>query len=143
MEMHIGKEIIILSTRIKRTMRAASESMGLTDTQSRVLQYIWEQSRYREVFQKDIEDEFGIRRSSVTQIIQLMERDGLIVRESVQRDARLKKLSLTKKADQIQKTMQGKIWEMEAKLEENIFPEEKEILLNLLHRISKNLAEEK
>lgn len=143
MEMHIGKEIIILSTRIKRTMRAASESMGLTDTQSRVLQYIWEQSRYREVFQKDIEDEFGIRRSSVTQIIQLMERDGLIVRESVQRDARLKKLTLTEKADQIQKTMQGKIWEMEAKLEENISPEEKEILLNLLHKISKNLAEEK
>lgn len=143
MEMHIGKEIIILSTRIKRTMRAASESMGLTDTQSRVLQYIWEQSRNREVFQKDIEDEFGIRRSSVTQIIQLMERDGLIVRESVQRDARLKKLVLTEKANQIQKTMQGKIWEMETELEKNISPEEKEILLNLLYRISKNLAEEK
>lgn len=143
MEMHIGKEIIILSTRIKRRMRAASESMGLTDTQSRVLQYVWEQSRNGEVFQKDIEDEFGIRRSTVTQIIQLMERDGLIVRESVERDARLKKLILTEKSKQIQQIMQGNIWEMEEKLEENISPEEKEILFNLLHRISRNLAEEK
>lgn len=143
MQVHIGKEIIILSTRIKRRMRAASESMGLTDTQSRVLQYIWEESRKREVFQKDIEDEFGIRRSSVTQILQLMERDGLIIRENVQRDARLKKLTLTEKADQIQEAMQGKIGEMEEKLEENISPKEKEILLDLLHRISKNLAEEK
>ena len=143
MQMHIGKEIIILSTRIKRRMREESESMGLTDTQSRVLQYIWEESREREVFQKDIEDEFGIRRSSVTQILQLMERDGLIIRESVQRDARLKKLTLTEKAEQIQKAMQGKIGEMEGKLEENISPKEKEILLDLLHRISKNLAEEK
>lgn len=143
MERHIGKEIIILSTRIKRRMRAASESLGLTDTQSRVLQYIWEQSRKREVFQKDIEDEFGIRRSSVTQIIQVMERDELIVRETVQRDARLKKLVLTERANQIQKTMWGKIWKMETELEENISSEEKKILLDLLHKISKNLAEEK
>lgn len=143
MERHIGKEIIILSTRIKRRMRVASESLGLTDTQSRVLQYIWEQSRKREVFQKDIEDEFGIRRSSVTQIIQVMERDELIVRETVQRDARLKKLVLTERANQIQKTMWGKIWKMETELEENISSEEKKILLDLLHKISKNLAEEK
>lgn len=143
MERHIGKEIIILSTRIKRRMRVASESLGLTDTQSRVLQYIWEQSRKREVFQKDIEDEFGIRRSSVTQIIQVMERDELIVRETVQRDARLKKLVLTERANQIQKTMWGKIWKMGTELEENISSEEKKILLDLLHKISKNLAEEK
>lgn len=143
MEMHIGKEIIVLSARIKRRMRVASESMGLTDTQSRVLQYIRAESKKREVFQKDLEDEFGIRRSSVTQIIQVMERDGLIARESVERDARLKKLILTEKADQMEEAMRGKIREMEAELEKNISQEEKETLLNLLHRISKNLVEEK
>ena len=102
MEKYIGKDIIVLSNRIKRRMRVAAEALGITDTQGRVLQYIWEESEKREVFQKDIEDEFDIRRSSVTQIIQLLERDGLIVRESVQRDARLKKLVLTEKAIEIQ-----------------------------------------
>lgn len=136
---YIGKEIIVLSNRIKRRMRASSEALGLTDTQGRVLQYIWEESEKREVFQKDIEDSFGIRRSSVTEIIQLLERDGLIVRECVPRDARLKKLVLTERAIQIQKVMNGKICELEAEMQKDISQEEKEMLLKLLCKIQKNV----
>lgn len=136
---YIGKEIIVLSNRIKRRMRASSEALGLTDTQGRVLQYIWEESEKREVFQKDIEDSFGIRRSSVTEIIQLLERDGLVVRECVPRDARLKKLVLTERAIQIQKVMNGKICELEAEMQKDISQEEKEMLLKLLYKIQKNV----
>lgn len=136
---YIGKEIIVLSNRIKRRMRAEAESFGITDTQSRVVQFIWEESQKREVFQKDIEDEFDIRRSSVTQIIQLLERDGLIVRESVQRDGRLKKLVLTEKADKIRKVMSDKICELELEMEKDISQEEKEIFLDLLCKIKKNV----
>lgn len=129
----------MLSNRIKRRMRVAAEALGITDTQGRVLQYIWEESEKREVFQKDIEDEFDIRRSSVTQIIQLLERDGLIVRESVQRDARLKKLVLTEKAIEIQKVMNGKVRELEAEMQKDISPEEKELFLKILCKIRKNV----
>lgn len=139
MEKYIGKDIIVLSNRIKRKMRVAAESFGITDTQGRVLRYIWEESKKREVFQKDIEDEFDIRRSSVTQIIQLLERDGLIVRESVQRDARLKKLVLTEKAIEIQKVMNGKVRELEAEMQKDISPEEKELFLKILCKIRKNV----
>lgn len=129
----------MLSNRIKRKMRVAAESFGITDTQGRVLRYIWEESKKREVFQKDIEDEFDIRRSSVTQIIKLLERDGLIVRESVQRDARLKKLILTEKAIEIQKVMNGKVRELEAEMQKDISPEEKELFLKILCKIRKNV----
>ena len=129
----------MLSNRIKRRMRVAAEALGITDTQGRVLQYIWEESEKREVFQKDIEDEFDIRRSSVTQIIKLLERDGLIVRESVQRDARLKKLVLTEKAIEIQKLMNGKVRELEAEMQKDISPEEKELFLKILCKIRKNV----
>ena len=139
MEKYIGKDIIVLSNRIKRRMRVAAEALGITDTQGRVLRYIWEESKKREVFQKDIEDEFDIRRSSVTQIIQLLERDGLIVRESVQRDARLKKLVLTEKAIEIQKVMNGKVRELEAEMQKDISPEEKELFLKILCKIRKNV----
>lgn len=139
MEKYIGKDIIVLSNRIKRKMRVAAESFGITDTQGRVLRYIWEESKKREVFQKDIEDEFDIRRSSVTQIIKLLERDGLIVRESVQRDARLKKLILTEKAIEIQKVMNGKVRELEAEMQKDISPEEKELFLKILCKIRKNV----
>lgn len=139
MEKYIGKDIIVLSNRIKRRMRVAAEALGITDTQGRVLQYIWEESEKREVFQKDIEDEFDIRRSSVTQIIKLLERDGLIVRESVQRDARLKKLVLTEKAIEIQKLMNGKVRELEAEMQKDISPEEKELFLKILCKIRTNV----
>ena len=47
------------------------------------------------VFQRDIEREFSITRSTVTNILQLMERKGYIQRLSVPQDARLKQLVLT------------------------------------------------
>ena len=140
MEKYIGKEIIVLSNRIKRKMRSAAESLGITDTQGRVLKYIWEESKSREVFQKDIEDEFDIRRSSVTQVIQLLERDGLIVRESVERDARLKKLVLTKKAIHNQEVMNGKIRELEFQMQKDISEEEREIFLKILSKIKRNVV---
>ena len=49
------------------------------------------------VFQRDIEREFSITRSTVTNILQLMERKGYIARQNVEQDARLKQLVLTEK----------------------------------------------
>ena len=47
------------------------------------------------VFQRDNAREFSITRSTVTNILQLMERKGYIERRSVPQDARLKQLVLT------------------------------------------------
>ena len=47
------------------------------------------------VYQRDIEREFSITRSTVTNILQLMERKGYIRRQNVPQDARLKQLVLT------------------------------------------------
>ena len=58
------------------------------------------------VFQRDIERDFSITRSTVTNILQLMERKGYIQRQSVPQDARLKMLVLTEKGrDFHEKTM--------------------------------------
>ena len=52
------------------------------------------------VYQRDIEREFSITRSTVTNILQLMERKGYIQRLSVPQDARLKQLVLTEEGIQ-------------------------------------------
>ena len=103
------------------------------------MQYISEESKTREVFQKDIEEAFQIRRSTVTQILQLMERDGLIERENVARDARLKKLVLTVKGHEIEGIMKGQISDMEERIVKNISAKEREMLLIVLEKIRKNL----
>ena len=51
--------------------------------------------RDRDVYQKDLEATFHIRRSTASGILQIMVRDGLLVREPVEGDARLKRLVLT------------------------------------------------
>ena len=59
-----------------------------------------------DVFQRDIERDFSITRSTVTNILQLMEKKGYIERQSVPQDARLKRLVLTDKGAQVhEKTM--------------------------------------
>ena len=59
-----------------------------------IIEYLY-RHRNTPVFQRDIEREFSITRSTVTNILQLMERKGYIERRSVPQDARLKKLVLT------------------------------------------------
>ena len=60
-----------------------------------IIEYLY-RHRDEPVFQRDIEREFSITRSTVTNILQLMERKGYIQRLSVPQDARLKQLVLTK-----------------------------------------------
>ena len=59
-----------------------------------IIEYLY-RHREEQVFQRDIEREFSITRSTVTNILQLMERKGYIERQSVPQDARLKRLILT------------------------------------------------
>ena len=64
-----------------------------------IMEYLYRHSE-TPVFQRDIEREFSITRSTVTNILQLMERKGYIARRSVEQDARLKQLVLTEKGRQ-------------------------------------------
>lgn len=64
-----GRLIHILSNQMKR--RNASEAVGddgLTTMQKHVLKHILLETMHREVYQKDIEEEFRIRKSTATGI---------------------------------------------------------------------------
>ena len=54
-----------------------------------------------EIFPQDIEQRFGVTRSTSCRVLGLMEQKGLIAREPVKRDARLKKIVLTDKSRHI------------------------------------------
>ena len=68
-----------------------------------IIEYLY-RHRDEPVFQRDIEREFSITRSTVTNILQLMERKGYIRRQSVPQDARLKQLVLTEEGIQCGRT---------------------------------------
>ena len=69
-----------------------------------------------DIFQRDLEKEFVMRRSTATNFVKKMEQAGLIRRKPVAYDARLKKIILTDKAFELQAGMMAKKKEFETLL---------------------------
>ena len=68
-----------------------------------------------------------------------METHGLITKEAVHYDARLKKIVLTDKALEIHKQIENNINELEETLSRGITPEEQEIFFKVIEKIKANL----
>ena len=99
MEKDCGALINLLSHRVKTRLNATLQDLGITAVQSRVIYYILSNYKERPVFQRDVESVFGLSRSTATGILQILEKNGMIRRESVEGDARLKSLIPTKRAE--------------------------------------------
>ena len=116
----VGRLINKISHQLKRQMCFHQEESELTNMQKRVLHYILFQSLKKDIYQKDIEKEFQIRRSTATGILQLLEKNGFVIRETVEWDARLKKLVPTAKAEGVREEILSNIRYMETILKQGI-----------------------
>ena len=99
------------------------------------------QEKGEPAYSKDIEKEFNLRRSTVSMVIKLMESKGLIERKSVEADGRLKQLTLTDKAKEIDGFVKKDIAETEQKIMQNISKEELEIFFGVMDKIKGNLED--
>ena len=99
--LELGRLIHILSHKMKcqNDCYTILEDSDLTPVQQQLLKFILLESAHKPIFQRDIEEAFQIRRSTVTGIIKLIEQKGYITRTSVESDARLKQLVPTEKAE--------------------------------------------
>jgi len=138
----VGFEIKTVSNMIKRRIAKSPAVMAtdkMTGTHGWYLGYIYDRMDYQDVFQRDIEEAFQIRRSTATGILQLMEKNGLIIRESVDYDARLKKISLTPKAIAMHEALIKEIDVIEAQITEGLTAEEIQTLYSILEKIKRNV----
>lgn len=149
-EKQIGFQVKELSKSIKKCIEARivkahigqREQLGeITYMQGWILGYIYHHMQEGDVFQRDIEKTFHIRRSTVAGILQLMEKKGLIERESAAQDARMKKLILTPKAMVIHEETHREIEAVEKRMIKGM--SEGEILLfkELICKMKANLEE--
>lgn len=136
------KCILDVSKNIRYFFDLAMSQNGLTSIQTRILGYLRNaQEEERSVFQRDIEEVFRIKRSSVTSVLQTLEKKGLILRESIPEDARMKKLVLTDKARQMQGCTYQKIGEMEEEMRSLFTKEEFRRFLDYMSRIDQKTME--
>lgn len=126
-----------LSHLLKRRMEHSLTCCHIDDTVSRnngwILGYLAHHPD-QNVFQKDIENAFCVRRSTVSKVIRLMETKGLIRRESVPNDARLKKLVLTPDGMKLHKAIEQQILDTENLLRQSITDEELEIFSRIMDK---------
>ena len=139
-EYEIGKQVQMLSRKIKRKMDEPFFEYGITGGQAFMLKYIHEKSTNGKVYAKDIENEFDMRRPTVTGILQLMEQNGLIERKAEGKDARLKEIFITKKGMEIGEKIDSNVKRVEKKLVKDISINEIQTFLTIIGKLSKNIS---
>lgn len=100
-------------------------------------------NRDKDIFQRDFELRFSIRRSTATNMLKLMEKNGIICRIPVDYDARLKKIVLTDKAIKFHKQATQNLEMLENSLKEGITSEELETFFNVIDKIKNNMEVKK
>ena len=91
----IGYKIRLIHNQIHKRMEAKkqeNEKEPLTGMQRWTLGFLRDHDG-KDIYQKDIETEFSVSRATASNMLAVMERKGLVRRETVEHDARLKKLA--------------------------------------------------
>jgi len=120
----ITKDIMMLSTLLSRKIIAScpkdkEERLGRNGF---MITYIL--SRKEDTYQRDIENYYKLRRSTVTIALKKMEQNGLITRESVESDSRLKKIVVTEKAKKLHELFIERMNVIESELKNQLTEEE-------------------
>ena len=140
-ERYIAMELGRVNNLMKRDFGRLGQVTQLEEATGKntwVILYLAEH-KDEDIFQKDIENTFSIRRSTVSNMLKLMEKKGYIRRETVSSDARLKKLVLTQKALDADRMLKTQLAEKERMLRRNISDEELEVFYRVLDKIRGNI----
>lgn len=143
-EEKIGFEIRRVDHMLGRNMQAHVRAAGIDEVtlmHGWIIRYLYT-NQDKDVFQKDIEQYFSIGRSTVTNIIQLMERKGYIARESVEHDARLKKVVLTEKGIRNQEMLEDLVESLDTRLVDGITDEELSVFYSVIEKLKRNLTKQ-
>lgn len=136
----IGMELALLSHAIKRRMESecSGELVRLSIANGYILAFLHE-NMDRDVFQRDFEEAFGITRSTASKTLSLMDCKGLITREPVPGDARLKKIGLTELGERMRMGMISCREAVEKQLTTGFSEDELNILKGYLERMRSNM----
>ena len=135
----VTKRINCLSTKIKReitNLPSVADLDNISGVNGFIIVYIYKNGN---VYQKDIEREFGITRSTASNIISLMEKKEFVKRESIDSDARLKRITLTEKAVNMCEKFLADLKKLNDDLCDGIPSEELDSFIITLNKIENNL----
>lgn len=134
------RELSILLTRYIEKEKTLNNFEDIQGLQVWTLGYLYK-NRRKVIFQKDIEREFSIRKSTTSSLVKRMIKNGFIeVKKGTQKDKRLKQLVLTDKAVSQIQAFKPHVHRLEEKITDNISPQELEQFKETLKKIKNNLS---
>lgn len=134
---HAARYVSKLSNKLRRKIDAFSTRGQMSGAQGKVLHFLLAQSG--DVFQKDVEEEFGLRPSSATELLKRMEQDGFIRRESMPGDARRKRIVVCEKGLAYKEAVMADILGLEGELTRNVDPGDLETFFRVIEQMLKNI----
>ena len=138
---HVGLVVKLLHQQFRHCFEHNANAQGMDDisiVHGHILGFLARHAG-EDVFQKDIEAEFRISRSTVTSIMQVMEKNELIERFPVAYDSRLKKVCLTPHGLEMHKLSVAVINETEKQTCRDLSAEELQKFFEIAKRIEQNL----
>lgn len=95
------------------------------------------------IFQKDLEKTFHLPKSTLADMIQTLEKDGLIAKVPVDGDGRKKQIVVTEKGLEFNRRIENQIIEVENYVTKDVSEEEIATVIRVLEKMQKNAREYK
>ena len=132
-----------ISNRLRNRSQEVHTQLGIGSAQGKILNYVLVESEAHSVYQKDLEREFGLRPSTVTEMLIALEQKKLIQRVSDEWDGRYKKIVFTEKARSMKDRIRQEVEETEHLLLQGITEQEKQEFLRIAGKMLQNLEAER
>lgn len=139
--MGISVKLTKLFILIGNINRSNGSIYNISQSQIKILSFIGQRlSEGKAVFQKDIESEFGLKGSSVSSILNTLEKNQWIRRESVDFDARLKSIVFSDMAEVVMKHLQELYDIFDYYIKENLSDAELIVFTQCIDKITNSIT---
>ncbi|MDO4262131.1 MAG: MarR family winged helix-turn-helix transcriptional regulator [Eubacteriales bacterium] len=128
----------MLSNRIRRRLHAYTAGGELSGAEGKALHFLLAQDR--DVYQKDLEEEYGLRPPTVTELLKKMEQKGFLCRQPSENDARCKKIIVSGKALAYKEHVCKDLKELEKEVTEGIDEKDLDVFFRVMEQMLENLS---
>ncbi len=132
----IVETIIYLYTESRRVTKQVARELGLTGPQLTVIKLL---ETFGDLSLSSLSERIRAQNSTVTGIIDRMEREGLVVRERSTSDRRVVYIKLTEKGDTMAKTIQVEPMEIFRNVLTTLTKDDTKDLLRILNKLQKRV----
>ncbi len=140
---HVAFVVSEFSKQTKMAVNRGLVSIGADPVvvqRSWIMGYIYHESQVRTVCQKDLEKIFHMPKATLSDMLQVLEKNGLIVRASVENDARQKAIILTDEGKAFHQKVEEQIIEVEKVTKNDVSDEDFAVFSRVLETMYTNVT---